>query len=822
MRRAPVETLRQDARFALRGVARSPGLFAVIILTIGLGVGANAAMFAVLDRVLFRQPAGVARPAEVRRIYSYGRVNNSTAHYADWFSAPDLDGMRAATGGVADVEGYYEDDGWLADGDSLRVQATRVTAGYFHMLGVGAERGRLFAADEMRYGDPRYVVVLSDALWRRRFGADPSIIGRTIHVAQYRDTTAWTVVGIAQPGFAGVDLDGDDMWVPVTARPSGSGEGTGAWWTQRGLWVVSLLVRVPAGADVRAVDARLTMAYRQVNATAGAWFDRQARAVTAPLIEARGPGGSSAGDRNVALATRLAGMALVVLALAAANAAALLLMRALRRRREIAIRVALGVSRSRLVVQLLIEVLVAGLVAGAGALLMTLWTGRLLRVAVFRGVHWAPGVVDGRLVAVVAILAVVASLAAGLAPIAVLGRRDLTDALKTGSQEAGHPGSRTRSGLLIAQTAMCVALLAGAGVFIQSLRRATALDLGMDVSRLIAVLASGYGTDPPVAAFDAAAGRLRALPIVTAVSRADGDGSGQWMAALRLPGQDSILPAQAPRFDMVDGAWFGVTGVRLVAGRLLTDEDVRAERPVAVVSAAMAARFWPGRSPIGACFFGMGPDCRRVVGVFADLRTDIATPAKPYYLIPTMHKFAEPVRPILLRLSRPATPQEAAMITSVARTAIGRTTAWISVIPYGARVEPQLRPWRVAGSLFTLFGLLALLSASAGVYGLVSYDVGRRTREIGVRTALGATPGRVVRDVLGPAVRVLLIGIGAGLVLAFVSGRLLAALLFETSPSDPPTLIATAATLLAVAVGASLIPAWRATRIDPVEALRTE
>lgn len=816
-----IDVLATDLRQALRDLRRSPGVTLAIVGTLSLGVGVNAAMFTVLDRLLFRQPDGVRAAAEVHRLYKVGRGQLTPISYSDWFSAPELDAVRDAANGVAHVAGMFSSPFQLVgvDGDTSRVTITMVTPGFFDVLGVTPQRGRFFAADEIRYGDPRYVAVLSDGLWRRRFGADSTIIGRGIRVASSRDTSTYTIIGVAAPGFSGVNVEADGFWIPFTAR-GGTPEGRGAWWTQRGVWIVSLISRIPAATDPRSVEARLTSAVRRVNAGAGSWFDPSTRIVVAPLVEARGPRFSAGSTRELTLATRLAGMSLVVLMLAIANAVGLMLMRSLARQRELAVRVAMGISRGRIVARLAVDGAVITIFAASVATVLASWTGGLLRPLLFSTIQWSHPAIDGRVICLVLLMTALATSVSSIAPLVLATRRNVMSLLKAGGLGTGNPASRLRSTFLASQTAICVALLAAAGLFMQSLHRAVTVDLGYDPDRLLVADASGYGNAPPLGAFAALATQLASSPGVEVVSRS-GLGGGHTVGMLRLQGRDSIPVNQAPQFNFVDGRWAKAMGLRLRAGRSFTDDEVTSSTPVAMINRAMAEKFWPGESALGQCLGTSWRDCYRVVGIFEDIRYDIAAAPEPYYVLPVLQ--ARRVQPqLLLRYSRTVTDDDVARLRTAVVAAVGPAHVSLRFVRAGAYVERQLRPWRIAAALLSIFAVVGLASAGTAVFGLVSFDVGRRTREIGVRIALGATKNRVVGDVLLPSLRVIGVGIFAGIALALASGRVMASLLFETSASDPVVLVFTAIALGVVAGIAGLVPAMRATTINPVAALQAE
>jgi len=818
-----MDTLAQDVTYALRGLRRSPGLTATILFAFTFGLGVNAALFAAVDRVLFQAPPGVVAPEEVHRLVHFEHGAHGLVYPGDMFSPRDRLALIDAGQGRIAIEGYdTETDQRIGDGDE-RGTISYATPGFFQLVGVRSFRGRFFTDDENHYGNPTNVAVLNHAYWRRAFGGDPSVLGRTIRI----DSTLFTIVGIAQPGFDGLDLDAVDVWAPLASKPPGM---EGPWWNGS-FEIMSLVARIRHDIDVTQATALLNDRLRRewTNAVAN---DSTLRLTMAPLLQARGPLGLGRGNERVlALMTRLVGVALGVLVIATSNVASLQLMRALRRRREIAVRVALGVSRGRLIVQLVIETLLLAILGGLGALFIAAWTGGALRRLLLSDVHWTTTVIDARVVGLTVALAILAGVIAGVAPASVALRADIMTALKAGSAETGRPRSPLRIGLLVLQTTLCMVMLAAAGAFIRSLQHAADFALGFDADRLITFqLIRTSEADVR----DALA-RISALPGVASVTRADVDprNPGE-LASLYFPTRDSTPTLLSPSFGYADTAYARTIGLQVLSGRWFTAADGPTAPLVAVIDEGMAKQYWRDADPVGQCFSRRSPNnpCVRIVGVAQRIRWDLgATPPLRYYLpatqVPASRSLPTNPNPpcctmITVRTVTRATPAALPSIRSV--LSAYHTSAEFPPTPrlVTERLAPQMRPWRIAGALFLLFGLLALSAASAGIYGLVGYEVTQRTHEFGVRITLGATSRAILALVLGSSARIVAIGVIAGAGAALWSGRVLSALLFETSPYDPAVLAVTAASLSLAAFCASLVPAWRATRVDPAISLRAD
>jgi predicted permease len=521
---------------------------------------------------------------------------------------------------------------------------------------------------------------------------------------------------------------------------------------------------------------------------------------------------------------RLAGVGLLVLVIAMSNVASLLLMRALKRRREIAIRIALGVSRRRLIGQMMTESVLLALIGGAIAIVIAFWAGGPLRTALLSNISWSATVVDARLVVVAGALAVLAGSAAGLVPATIGLRQDVLSALKAGSSESGRARSTLRVSLLVTQSALCMLMLAAAGMFVQSLRKARDFDLGFDTDRLITVQLWAVPPDlrePTVA-------RIRALPTVVSVGGSSGDlhGAGQ-LGPVHFSNGDSLPRARDPFLASLDTAYAHATGMRVLAGRFFSRDDLNRGESVVVINEAMANELWPGRNPIGDCVASVTTSmkCARIIGVVSNVRWYVTEPPHSILYTPVgQSRFAAVCCTMfMIRTSGRATMQTADAIRQILKGLPG-VDPTAPPVPrlVSDRLEPHLRPFRVAAAMFLAFGLLALAAASAGIYGLVGYDVTQRTRELGVRIALGATSSNILQLVIGSGVRVVAIGLVVGVASALGAGRVMSSLLFDTSPYDPAILTATAVILSVVALMASLVPAWRATRVDPVVALRSE
>ena len=548
------------------------------------------------------------------------------------------------------------------------------------------------------------------------------------------------------------------------------------------------------------------------------------------IVTARGPLRTHE-VQSARIALWLGGVAAIVLLIACANVANLLLARSARRRREIAVRLALGVGRGRLARQLLTESLMLAVLGAAAGLVFARWGGIAFRVALLPGVTWPHSPVSANVLVVTVAITLVTGLLTGLAPAFQASRPDVVGSLKSGAREGTFRRTRTRSALLIAQAALSVVLLVGAGLFVRSLMRVAGQNMGFDARSVLLVDADLFSVDHSSEAirsfYETALERVQHLPGVISAARATSVPFYSAMStALHIPGRDSLPHVKdgGPYVIRVTPGYFETMGTRVVHGRGFSDTDVKGAPRVAVVGETMARMIWPGENAIGKCMQvgGKTAPCTEVVGIAEDAhRSDIhPVPVLQYYIPIAQTQTTGAGGVLFARVSG----DPAAHIVAVrgAVQAIAPDLPFVNVRPLQSLIDPSIRPWRLGATMFAVFGALSLVIAAIGLYGVVTYDVSQRGHEFGVRMALGAQRTDVLRLVLLDGVRLAAVGIALGALVALALSRFVAPLLFETSPRDPIVFGTVVLVLLTVAVTASLLPGRRATRVDPAEALRTE
>jgi predicted permease len=812
----------QDAQFVIRGLRRSPAFTAGVVATLALGLGINSAVFRIADRVLFRAPNGVTAPSALRRVGIISTNVRGTPSEVSTFSYPDAR-MLADSRAFAGVAMYASPSRAQKSADGREVASIYVDSGYFHLLGVRPAVGRFFDASEADVAGNVPVAVIGDAYWKRELGGGPLTTSTTIKL----NDKAYHVIGVTPPGFIGFDLDPIDVWLPFGVAELGRATINGTpipWYKTTMMRALRVVGRVPNGA----ADARVEMQAAAPIAASDRDAGNRLRSIHLhPIVSSRDLSGN---DSSNALVGRLAGVAAVVLLIACANAANLLLARALRRRREIAVRLALGGSRTRIVRLLIVESMTLALIGGLAAGLAGYWTGGGLRRLLFPDAKWSTAAFDDRALAFTLAIALIAGLAAGLAPAIQLSNPDLVNALKDNRHQPGRRSHKTRAVLVVLQTAFSLALLIGSGLLVRSLQKLNSINLGLDPEGLVTVYAqSGRGrfgglAGPPAPAgqtvtADQLAERMRKHPDVRGVALASIVPFGaQSSMNISIPGHVEEVHGDAtgPFYSFVGPDYFKVMGTRLVRGRLLSASDVSGSQPVAVVNETMARQIWNGESPFGTCILLSG-GCAQVVGIVEDVRDTRGSgaPLLRYYL--PLAQRADSAEALVLRTSAEKAPAIAAILQSMVPAT---QRAQIELI--ADRINVSMRPWRLATLLFMTLGGVALALACVGVYSVMSYIASERIHELGVRIVLGAQAGDIVRLVLSGGLRLVAIGTAVGLVGAALSARLLSTLLFGVSPVDATVYGAAVLILATIGIVATLIPALRVMRTDPTAALKAD
>jgi predicted permease len=819
------DAILQDVAFTLRMFRHRPAFALTSTLVLALGIGANASMFGVIDRLLLRAPSGILDPAKVMQ-GRYLRTDRGVESAQDAFSLPMYLDLRATSGAFDDVAAYTSATLAVGRGpDARSVQAMKVTAGYFHTLGVQPRLGRFFGADEDGVPAPN-VVVLSYPYWQREFESDPAALGRTVSIGDAR----FTIVGVAPVGFTGVDFDRVDMWLPLTADVTPAQYD--AWKHSRnGFWLLTVM-RLAPGSTRAASAAAATRMLRANMRADGISDQRLAEQRPAIGLVSELPSEARAGDNGARVAALLGAVSLLVILIACANVANLQLARAIARRREIAVRIALGVSRWRLIGQLLTESVVIALVGGVIGLVVAYWGSVFVRRSLLASSDLAgAAVIDARVLAYTAAASIVAGMLSGLVPALQAGRASIVTELKDGVRDTGGQRSRARTLLLLVQTALSVVLLVGAGLFVRSLREIDVLPLGLEPNRVLVATIGTQGTSYTNADLTQAYARLLAraqtLPEVSSAALASTlPFSTSWAVHVRIPGRDSIprVADGGPYINEISPDYFRTVGTNILRGRGFTASDQATSPRVVVVNESMARLWWPGEDPIGKCLL-IGDDtlpCVQIVGVAENARRqEIIESTSLQYFIPLAQGVNKNASPALLVRPRAGASAAAESLRREISSAIPNLP-YLSMSSMEALVALQKRSWRLGATMFTALAGLALVLAAVGLYSVLAYDVAQRTRELGVRMAMGARSADVMGLVLGRGVRTAFLGGMVGLIAALLGGRWVAPLLFRTSPRDPTIIGAALLIVIVVALLAATLPARRALGVDPIEALRAD
>ena len=819
----------QDLRYAWRGLKARPAFAAGVVLTLGLGVGANTAMFGIVDRLLFRPPAYLQEAERVHRVYLSSLWNGSMQTERNFEYRRYLDLTEFSNS--FDASAAF-DTRKMAIGTGERMREMNVTAAsasLFEFYAVRPVLGRFFteAEDRMPAGD--HVVVLSHAYWQSEFGGSGNALGQSLQIGN----ASYTIIGVAPRDFNGLsETAAIAMFIPVTTAAYGISPdyADNYGWT----WLEMVMRRKP-GVRLDAATADLTAAYaqswelqRQENPRQQSATDARVKAEIASVLVGRGP---HAGP-EARVVSWVMGVAVIVLLIACANVINLLLARSVQRRREIALRLALGVSRTRLLQQLLTETLLLASLGGALGLALAEWGGRTLRALFLPDETTSAVAGDVRTLLFTAGSTLALALITGLAPAMQAVREDVASTLKAGARDSGYRRSVVRNALLLFQGALSVMLLVGAGLFVRSLLNVRSLRLGYEVDSVVLIERNLRGADLSHSQRNALEERSLAaalgVPGVRSATRAlsvpfwSSEGRG----APYVEGRDSLERLGWFRLQTGSPGYFETMDTRIVRGRAFTTADRAGTPPVVVVNQTMASALWPGEDAIGQRM-RIGNDTMpflTVIGVAEDMRALSLEGAPEYwYYLPVdqyVALFNAETRSIFVRVDGRAENFIEPLRSRIQREMPG--AAYVRATPMRSVIAPQQRAWQLGATMFVAFAVLALALAAIGLYSVVAYAVAARTRELGVRIALGASLASVARQVVGHGVAFAAAGIVIGGVIALLAARWIEPLLFDAPARDPLVFATVTAILLVVALLATVRPALRAMRVDPTIALRAE
>jgi predicted permease len=816
--REQVEAAAQDVKYAARRLGREPAITAFMLGTLALGIGVNVSAFSVVDHVLLRGPQYVRDANRVVRVYSNAKQQNGILT-TPWLPYSSFLTLRQSMSSTVAVAAYRPGDAMVGRGAaSEKRHISLASSELFDLLGVHALRGRFFTAAE----DEDRVAIIGERYWRTTLGADPAVIGKSIAVSDVMHT----IIGIAPDGFSGPELRRVDVWtpIPLSARNSMN---------------MHIVARLKPGATVDDAVRDVTRMRSQMETGLPRWAGwlRGADYFAAPISY------NSKGRESfeAVMARWLAAISAIILLASCANVANLLLARLARRRRELAVRVALGSGRARVMRLLALEGLLLAIAAAVLALAITALIEPIVQNALFPDGSWAFSLVDLRIIAAIALFAALAAALIAIVPAVQAARGDVSEMLRGGNR-AGESRSTLRSGLTVVQAMLSVVLLVGAGLFLRSMQRVSQTDLGMDPDRVLAVevryARSQQNPGETMAQWSqrlSISDRMRHRPLIDAVRRVPGVERAAVAIGIPLfegvtvgawvPGRDSIagLPGGGPSISAVDRDYFSTMGTAIHRGRAFQTTDREDSEPVVIINETMARALWPNEDPLTKCVVLVARDapCARVVGIAADLhRTGLReTPSMQTY-VPIGQERGFSGSWLLVRPNGEAAPDWPAL-----REALQKTDPEIRSIDvrlFSEGLEGELRPLRLGTIAFTLSAAIALIVAALGLYSIMAHAVAWRRHEIGVRLALGSSRRSIAQLVVVRGTMLATIGMLAGLIVALAAKQWVEPQLFNTSATDPLVFAAVVLVLEATALFAGLIPAQRAISVSPMEALRAE
>ncbi|MBK9238859.1 MAG: ABC transporter permease [Acidobacteria bacterium] len=826
-----LDHLQQDVRFAWRGLRRTPSFTVSVVLTLALGIGANTVMFGVVDRLMFKPLDYLHDPGTVHRLYlqtlERGIVGTSV-----WVQYERYRDFETRTTSFSHIACLNERLMAVGRGDALReIRVAGVTASYFDFFDMAPAAGRFFGPSEDIAPSGTPVAVLAHAYWVAEYGRR-DVVGESMALGNL----SVTIIGVAPPGFTGLDdAQPSQIFLPLTALGPAMGGPATAGFSQgyRFLWG-NVIVRRKAGVSVEQATADATEGYRlswqrqRDQAPPGtpplrSLEDAQPRVLVSALRTGNGPAPSL--DARTSLWT--SGVAALLLIITVANVANLLLGRTLERRQETAVRLALGVSRRRLIAHLLTESVVLACLGAAGAVLVTYGLGSAVLGLLTTTTGPTAALLDSRTLLVTVALAILVAMTTGLVPAWIASRVTVAPALRRGPREAGG-GGRLRMMLVVTQAALSLVLIVGALLFVRSLAAVRAMPLGYEPGRIVMVNQVLRGAPLPPEALVALRRSLldaaRVHPAVEAAAWRSSTPLGTTMQ-IRFVADGAPPVETLGMFSGQEGTpdYFSVMGTRILRGRSFTDDDRVGSPLVAVVSESTARVLWPGQEAIGKCMrFGREPaECTSVIGIAEDIVANSLTETQRYQLyFPIEQTAPAGGSGMFLRVRGDAAAQAAVLRQALQPLMPG--TSYLTVQPMSSLLVRPQRSWRLGATMFGAFGMLALVVAAIGLYGVISYSVAQRRREMGVRIALGANRRDIVWLVTRQGLAVATAGVLLGVGLALVFSGQVQPLLFSQSAKDPGVYAIAGGVLVLVAVIATLLPATRASRANPTEALRGE
>jgi putative ABC transport system permease protein len=801
-----MESLIRDIRYGARVLARRSGLVFVAITTLALGIGANTAVFSVVNSVLLN-PLTYKDPDRLVRVYEkrlqLGRTRNvaSAPDFLDWRAQNQVfDRMAAWTGWGANLTGE--------GGEPERISGALVTADLFPLLGVEPLHGRTFLPEEDGPGDRGYVVVISHGLWQRRFGGDPSIVGSTVTL----NTRSLTVVGVMPPGFQFPTAEAE-IWVPLGLNPADPGN--------RGSHFLDVVARLKPGVTLEQAQA-------EMDAIAGR-LEQEYPVNTGHGVNLFHLFDETVGNIRPALIVLLAAVGFVLL-IACANVASLLLSRAAARRKEMAIRAALGASRMRLIRLMLAESLLLAAAGGAAGLLVAVWgVDGLIAISPADTPRLDEIRIDSRVLIFTSAVTLLTGIVFGLIPALQASRTEMTDSLKEGGRALGPIRNRARSFLVISEVALSLLLLVGAGLTINSFIRLSSLDPGFDSDNVLTMMLNLPGSkyrEPhqQVAFMQRVTSDLGEIPGIESTGLVIilpfGGGSGS--RYFQIEGRPPQPPGQGlnANFNLSGPGYFRTLGIPLLRGRDFTDQDTRDKPEVAIINAEMARQFWPDEDPLGKRIRIGDSPWRTIIGVVGDTRQsklDVGPRQEMFYPM-----LQSPSLFMTLTVRTSGEPKEYISAVRDRVMSLDADLPLYSIRTMNERLAESVAPQRFTLLLMSIFAIVAIALAAIGIYGVMSYNIAQRTHEIGIRMAIGAKTSDVLKMFVRQGMVLAASGMAIGLGAALALTRLMTSLLYGVSVRDPLTFFIVILLLAIVALAACYIPARRAMKVDPMVALRYE